>query len=474
MKNYIRRVRVTDLFDQQNDLVIDFDQSINCIFGVNGTGKTVLINLIVNALFINSQDLFKTPFSSISILTAPDGKKQPEKFLNVSFDGHKINYLFFKRFEIKLDTPKIHYVVEANKNYSITNESPQALYGPEKEMLPKWILQYFIDQHVSLTYVPLWRHSTSSGLLGDVLDTQWQSSDKKDDSFPDPTIKVLEILQLDFSRQYASAQSEIARQLESLSSVIFEKLLLDKTIVGRSTSAATSIVYKVLNERGIEEKDLKVDSVIAQITDLNLNIPEWKIRESQKAWTDLKLRLIESKANLGGLNKDSDAKKYDDANAEYTSAYFNLLASARINMRFQEAIREIQNVHTQKQRIMNPFDKFKYEINNFLANNKTFTFNDSGEFEFYHNRRKIGISKLSSGEKHLFAILGKVCFSPSDISTFIADEPELSLHLEWQREILSSIRRLSPNTQVIVATHAPAIIAMKSNKIDIEKCYTNA
>ena len=159
---------------------------------------------------------------------------------------------------------------------------------------------------------------------------------------------------------------------------------------------------------------------------------------------------------------------------EYSEAYYKVISYYNVHNKLEDAIQEIQKVHFSKQIVLSPFNKFKEEINRFFSKSKKFTFDDSGEFEFSNNGRILDISKLSSGEKHLIAILGRVTFSSfSETSTFIADEPELSLHLEWQREILPAIRRLSPNTQVIVATHAPAIISEDTNKIDIEECYKN-
>jgi predicted ATP-dependent endonuclease of OLD family len=40
---------------------------------------------------------------------------------------------------------------------------------------------------------------------------------------------------------------------------------------------------------------------------------------------------------------------------------------------------------------------------------------------------------------------------------FIADEPELSLHIDWQRKILNALLDLNPKAQIIVATHSPEI-----------------
>ena len=38
------------------------------------------------------------------------------------------------------------------------------------------------------------------------------------------------------------------------------------------------------------------------------------------------------------------------------------------------------------------------------------------------------------------------------------DEPEISLHVDWQIQLLDVIYELNPNCQVIVSTHSPSMI----------------
>lgn len=38
------------------------------------------------------------------------------------------------------------------------------------------------------------------------------------------------------------------------------------------------------------------------------------------------------------------------------------------------------------------------------------------------------------------------------------DEPEASLHIEWQQKLIGMIRTLNPNLQLILTTHSPALI----------------
>ncbi|MCM8845034.1 ATP-binding protein, partial [Citrobacter cronae] len=95
---------------------------------------------------------------------------------------------------------------------------------------------------------------------------------------------------------------------------------------------------------------------------------------------------------------------------------------------------------------------------------------EDGEFKIYSNKRRIKLPDLSSGEKHIITILGRATLSNKDGAVFVADEPELSLHLDWQRKILTSIKKLSPLSQIIVATHSPAIFTKGTNQINLEDC----
>lgn len=487
MEHYIRRVRVTGLFDQEPDLVVDFNQSVNCIYGVNGTGKTVLINLIVNAFRVNIVDLLRAPFYSITILTSPDGKKQPENFVTVDKRGGEITYSFHNDHEIKIGSNHEdeelsgHKVVKGGE-YRPVRSLRRASSRIKNEILedgvaaiPIRTLRRLLTSHVSLTYVPLLRHSDSYDYRMTINDMRRHNlAEEEVGEFIDPNVHVLKELQEEFSRRYASAQSEIARRLESLSSIIFEKLLFGKGDA-EGGDAETNLFQNLIKTKRIDGDEQKIESVITQIRDLSLDIPEETIREHYRSWHEVQANLLEAFEAQNNI----DGSKGIDAQAEvyrrYSKAYFDFIASARLYKKLEDAIEVIQKVHLKKQLVLSPFNQFKVEINEFLSGAKRFDYDDSGEFEFSNNGRKLDLKKLSSGEKHLVAILGRVTFSSfTGTSTFIADEPELSLHLEWQRKILPAIRRLSPNTQVIVATHAPAIIGNDTNKIDIEGCYSDA
>ena len=66
--------------------------------------------------------------------------------------------------------------------------------------------------------------------------------------------------------------------------------------------------------------------------------------------------------------------------------------------------------------------------------------------------------KLSSGEKQMLAILLTVLVEDRQPYVLFMDEPEVSLHIEWQQKLISLIRQLNPNVQIILTTHSPAVI----------------
>jgi predicted ATP-dependent endonuclease of OLD family len=69
----------------------------------------------------------------------------------------------------------------------------------------------------------------------------------------------------------------------------------------------------------------------------------------------------------------------------------------------------------------------------------------------------ISLEQLSSGEKQLLIILFTVFLMEEKPSILLMDEPEISLHIGWQQQLIDVIRKLNPDCQLIIATHSPSI-----------------
>lgn len=83
---------------------------------------------------------------------------------------------------------------------------------------------------------------------------------------------------------------------------------------------------------------------------------------------------------------------------------------------------------------------------------------DVDELTFDLNGIKLSPYQLSSGEKQLIIILTLALTQKCEPYVLIMDEPEISLHFEWQKSLLDNIEKLNPNVQIIASTHSPALI----------------
>ena len=93
----------------------------------------------------------------------------------------------------------------------------------------------------------------------------------------------------------------------------------------------------------------------------------------------------------------------------------------------------------------------------FKDTNKTID-RKSNEIQFFQNGEVLTPYQLSSGEKQMLVIMLTVLVENGEPYALLMDEPEISLHIEWQKGLLKLIRELNPNVQIILSTHSPALI----------------
>lgn len=76
-----------------------------------------------------------------------------------------------------------------------------------------------------------------------------------------------------------------------------------------------------------------------------------------------------------------------------------------------------------------------------------------------HDNRRHNFFVLSSGERHVLTLLFSAThMSPAD-GVVLIDEPELSLHVEWQRIIVTELMKQAGDRQIIACTHSPEVAA---------------
>lgn len=86
---------------------------------------------------------------------------------------------------------------------------------------------------------------------------------------------------------------------------------------------------------------------------------------------------------------------------------------------------------------------------------------DSSQVQFLllkHGNKVISPGELSSGEKQMLVLLINTLLLLKKECIVFWDEPELSMHVDWQKILISTMQKINPNMQLIIATHSPFII----------------
>ena len=82
----------------------------------------------------------------------------------------------------------------------------------------------------------------------------------------------------------------------------------------------------------------------------------------------------------------------------------------------------------------------------------------SNELNFLQFGENLSPYKLSSGEKQMLIILLTALTQDRQPYVLFMDEPEASLHFEWQKRLIDMVLQLNPNVQIILTTHSPAVV----------------
>ncbi len=186
------------------------------------------------------------------------------------------------------------------------------------------------------------------------------------------------------------------------------------------------------------QEQSKLTSAYAQLNSINTDIRK-KIRFHVNA-------IAETIAKIRGDNKESDADGRPKT----------------IDIKPLEALRKTRKIidlsldaKNKTQEIFSQVDMFLKIVRDFIADKK-FEF-EAGKLVVETDHGPLAHERLSSGEKQLIILLVEALLQDRRPHVFLADEPELSLHIAWQRRILPAVRELNPNAQIVAATHSPEV-----------------
>jgi energy-coupling factor transporter ATP-binding protein EcfA2 len=421
----VDRVEV-DGFWETYHFKVEIHRDVTFFIGPNGTGKTTLINLIAAVLTGDFITLEKTPFKKITItLTSTEAAKSPTIVVTKAR---------------KKDRPVelIEYRIKKDSHASETRHSMEDF---EDTM--------FRRGEVSRRYMADFYRRLSSGVTGtlsELVQVQWLSvnratvveNPREERPFESSVDRKLESLSNELVRYFATftAQKDIhVRQFQEyiffslLEQTDYKNLFADRENKQELVNSNEMTLAEIFRE--LHVNNLGTDKLIA-------------------SFFDRARRAVTLELGSGGISIDDVGILFGLRKIEGVIEQWKILQD------------QLAQIFAQK----DVFVKVASE----LLQRKTMDISDSNELVFTSRTgKKLTPQMLSSGEKQLLILLSEVLLQRQSPSIFIADEPELSLHVTWQEKLVSSLRKLNQHAQIIVATHSPDIVgALADRAIDME------
>lgn len=424
--NIIDKVRIEGFWgDSDNVIEIRLDKSFNFLVGQNGTGKTTVINLVAAVLMADFDRLDRIQFDRISLkLRSLTDRKKPSivviKEPKVDVPYYDICYEIR---EAASEKPKKFDLDALAEERSYRGVPPRALR--DRMVRKKFIdVQKEIESLVRVCWLSVNRHSEEVRPLDD---RRYVSAvDYKISSLNNGIVRYFSQL----SRRYADHLLEF--QKNSFLSILTQEreaalVSMSKEIDVDKERKSLAKVFELL---GVETRlyERKLDTHIAKFTNA--------------------VKAFEEKGKLTTID---------------FAAMYNVWKTHSL-------VQHYEAIEKKKKEIFAPRDLFVEIVNEMFSGRKKIEISEKNEIYVKTNTgRPILLDELSSGEKQLLIILGEALLQEQSSTVYIADEPELSLHVSWQEQLTAAITRLNPNAQIVFATHSPDIVGENSDKvIDME------
>jgi len=136
----------------------------------------------------------------------------------------------------------------------------------------------------------------------------------------------------------------------------------------------------------------------------------------------------------------------------------NFVRDPLIGQIFKNILKELDSNSS----VVARFNLLVESFNDFLIDDKMLLV-DVDQVRIQVKKTSHSLDDLSSGERHILTLLVCILFNSHDRDFLFIDEPEMSLNILWQEQLLPLLMKLVPNTQIIVASHSPFIVNDRSD-----------
>lgn len=449
----IKKVIIKNLYGYLNK-VIYFNPDINLIVGINGSGKTSLLNVINWLLTPSFPDLCTNEFDELSIEFNINketyniiGKQNQEsvslELINIS---KNIN---FEKINASI---KVHPKRIFERNIDIENlKDEYRRLTPEKHEIETW--NFIFNEISKPIIIGLDRnlYTEEGNEISYIEDNGMIRKRIINQNKKSPLDKVMRLSSSEYSR-YKNRILDLNKRLNDkiMLSSFEETMTLDN-------------INELLNApkislKQVESLEIKVKEYFAENFNDRKITHSSKIRSNDEAFTKIETYFKNLKNLLSQFNSKENKEKFD-------IIYITNLNQFR---KIRELIKEFEDFENKAKRLYESLKQYLETINTFLrdsAKELYFEKNTSRlQFRILDKDKKIvkdnrEIKDLSSGEMQILILFTFIKFNNRLGKLFVIDEPELSLHPKWQENFIDGIKTIMPpETQLIFATHSPAIV----------------
>ena len=102
-------------------------------------------------------------------------------------------------------------------------------------------------------------------------------------------------------------------------------------------------------------------------------------------------------------------------------------------------------------------ETFQQTVNELFALTEKRIEIEGNKFSVISQNGVLPVGRLSSGEMQVLLILLRVFLLNGREAIVLIDEPENSLDIDWQFDLINLLVRLNPNAQYFITTHSPAL-----------------
>jgi predicted ATP-binding protein involved in virulence len=434
---------------------IEFFTELTFLIGINGSGKTSALKLILGLISPSYQYLNQIEFEFAElicssgedekdiVITARQNKKENTFSISLETSNLKIEPQFFPRYlrnnDITIDLEETSIKERSLKEQFDTTEITKTireLATPKFLGLDRKIYEgRNIDLQMKRNQMYMFqknRRRRTSGSIGGFTAI-------------DGSLEDVQFLIFDYFRKIAQQQPKISEEFKRKIFELSFKYNEDTKLV------TDSIEIDVLLD--------KKEKVLAAVKSLDLNY----LNHSANIFFDKMEKLITLKQK--SENSDNKDAKVIEKQMTLIMQWINNSSQMK---RIEEIIDFSQTYQEKIAELRSPIKRLENIISNFLKEGKkSIEIAEDGEIKVkLNNKTYANVFELSSGEKQIIIMIAHLIFEedlkPSGV--FIIDEPELSLHIAWQEIFIDSITEASPKTQFILATHSPSIISKVSRE----------